>query len=343
MLKQSTRCGILVVSLSLVLFLVGCSGAEVSRHSEPQVQTMRLEISKVLSWFPDDTETFIFDRHSFAAGKEKPAAEVLPTQMCSFELEYSLDSEFLNQAMSKHPNTKINYVVEGSRNYRASNGIGANPYEGVTVIHFDEPIDSNIYSQINDMSDQTLTSEAFKINCFKQARKFYDDKTFVVLAKPNVLLISSSLPYLESVLSRIKTESKRSALPPSLREWQCVDIEASIWAVRHYISRGSLIDPSSPFTNKSSYINDPHAVGLTYQYDSKTNEIQVFHISDREGVDSVFSGWRTISSQGEIKFESNISKVDDTTVKISVFPQANSESVFFKLVVDMAFGHGASY
>jgi hypothetical protein len=53
------------------------------------------------------------------------------------------------------------------------------------------------------------------------------------LLKPNTVLCASSDRYLEEVLRRVDQAPLGRALPDTLPEWKQVDIDASVWMLRH--------------------------------------------------------------------------------------------------------------
>jgi len=62
---------------------------------------------------------------------------------------------------------------------------------------------------------------------------------FIAVPRPNVLIWSSSEPYLDELLRRMGSAPLGRALPDGLPEWNAVDLAAGAWLVRHIPQRAA--------------------------------------------------------------------------------------------------------
>jgi hypothetical protein len=178
-------------------------------------------------------------------------------------------------------NQKVSPAIEGSRKFRTHHGLGLMPFEGCTLIIFDEQLSDRADQYFKATSSTALRIEeveGHKILVF-QNRRYLDTATwtnFVGFAGSNVLLVATDAGYLREVLSRIAGKNGVRAVPETLAEWGYVDSGAQFWGLRHFDRSGRDQDPSSPFWDPSKVVKAPwtdeQAIGLTFSYDPATGK-----------------------------------------------------------------------
>jgi hypothetical protein len=236
-----------------------------------------LDAQQILSWLPPDTETVIVARDFTLPDPAVLEKTKSYTQELAFSgLALRTWEGAYKPLASYFKNQKVSLAMEGSRKFRPHGGLGLMPFEGCTLIIFDE--------QLSDRADQYFKAasatalrieevEGHKFLVFQN--RLYSDTAlwtaFVGFAGPKLLLVATDMDYLRGVLSRTAGKNGVRALPDTLAEWGYVDTGAQFWGLRHFDRSGRDQDPSSPFWDPSKVVKSPwtdeQAVGLTFSYD----------------------------------------------------------------------------
>lgn len=302
---------------------------------------MNADIARTIDWLPEDTETIIVDRQPHALGA---AGDMTPIDGISrFSFIYSLHNRTLGPVYSPFAKTKIALVIEGSRKFRAPKDIGPNPYEGATIVYFQDPISERLQAECRKNADKNIKVKGYDVTVFDSKLVRNNVIAHLAVVNANVVIIASHLSYLEDTLGRIGDKGKGRALPAALPEWKYLNPEATVWAIRHYNRRELLEDPTSPFDKNSAYMHDANAIGLVYQYMSKEQKCEVYHITAKESVEEIRENWQALREDEEVKLKADIATIDGRAIRIAVKPRQASEIAYFKIFVNTALGHGASY
>jgi hypothetical protein len=304
-----------------------------------------LDAQQILSWLPPDTETVIVARDFTLP--DPPVLE--KTKIYTRELLFSglalrtwegaykpLASYFKNQ--------KVSLAMEGSRKFRSHHGLGLMPFEGCTLMIFDEQLSDRADQYFKAASATALRVEEVEGHKFLvfQNRLHLDTATwtaFVGFAGPNLMLVATDMGYLREVLSRIAGKNGVRAEPETLAEWGYVDTGAQFWGLRHFDRSGRDQDPSSPFWDSSKVVKAPwtdeQAIGLTFSFDPSTGKGPT--ITYLSGNPSAAEKTLSLNQEGD-KFRSVVRELDARAIAGS-YSVEHSEAALFTFILGCLLGH----
>jgi hypothetical protein len=111
-----------------------------------------------------------------------------------------------------------------------------------------------------------------------------EDENWVALARPELLILTNQHELLAQILQRFAGRSRGRALPADLPEWAQVDQSAHFWGLRHY-SAQSRPKPEEPgFAAAILPTPDGCATGVTLQFDTGRQRLQVRYLSSAHPV-----------------------------------------------------------
>jgi hypothetical protein len=241
-------------------------------------------LAKALSWLPADTETIVVANGTFLLPPPETEIEDEDRMRQLSSKQITEKFEALPTALVGLPecllkilsNQKVSFAMEGSRNFRSPSELGEMPYEGCDIVVF--------VNNIADLGDSFMKNsknggtkfeeiEGQRVAVFSQ--KLEEDvwTAFVVLPKPNVLLVATNREYLRDLLARFGGATGTRALPDELQEWKYVNIRARCWGLRHYDKNQANLDPSSPFGGeKPANFPDNQAIGIVFNFGAPSSD-----------------------------------------------------------------------
>ena len=264
---------------SLAIILVGSIALFAAPRAKPVVRTVSkavaepLDLERLMSWLPADTETISVARGPFvltSSTVEHSDAQTHP--ISDKELAQNFQElplallEFKNGLLTKH------LALEGARHFRPPAGLGEMPFEGCAIV-FSEGLRTEITSFAKEARSSGAKVEQIEdqeISVFQEKLEGDTWTTFVAFPSENVVLVATNRNYLAEVLARLRSHNSQRALPDDLPEWKYVDTNARFWGLRHYDKSQAQSDPSSPFGGrKSANFPDERAIGLTFVFDPR--------------------------------------------------------------------------
>jgi hypothetical protein len=291
MTRDAVRRGFLVHCLA---FLFALGSVSQTTGAEPNAVPPPSAVQQVLSWLPSDTETVVVANLSFLLPDLRDAER---------NREFHIETAF--KAMSLRPllfrngsllsffkNQPAVLALEGSRHFRTPGGLGLMPFEGCTIVVFADDLGDRADLFFNSSSGDAFGVEEIegeKTLVFQEQVESYLWTTFIVFKKPNVLLVATNHEYLRELLSRMRDNNDRRALPETLPEWKYVNASAQFWALRHFDRSQGDRDPSSPFWDPKKFVkspwNDEQAIGLTFNYDPVDGKAPIItYLSGNPGI-----------------------------------------------------------
>jgi len=243
-------------------------------------------IEEVLQWFPVDTESLLVTQgpHRLTPPMDRGG------DLCHVVQAHSswLIGQFLDETIGKKlSEQEVTLAVEGGRRFTAPKGGGIMHFEGCQVLRFDERSNETLrkaYRECAETADSIVLLAGKKVAIFKKTEKERKDEWNLYLALPRngVLLCATDREYLKVLLERMERNAEKRALPQELLEWQHVDLEAPIWAIRHFSRKTAADDPSSPFREKAftfTNLPDAKAIGITYSVERESKAARVRYLS----------------------------------------------------------------
>lgn len=280
--------------LSLVCFcIVVSAGCHQNTRSGASAAQGRIDIAKVISWLPTDTETLLvangpFWMSNFLTGEERNYSN---REVKSEELEKQFEGQTLSLIAYRSTGLekrlegkKVLFALEASRHFRPPAGLGEMPFEGCVLAVFKDDLRDRRDAFMKNAEHSALRVdevEGLSVAVFKERSEEDLWTTFVVFPQDGVLLVATNEDFLREILARIGGAKGERALPDTLREWKYVNTKAQFWGLRHFDKTQATKDPTSPFEGtKSANIPDDAAVGLTYECNpSKVRKATITYLS----------------------------------------------------------------
>jgi len=327
-----------VLSLALLTLLTS-SGMTADVPSASLAPTSCWEQS--LDWLPEDTETVIVAQVPFEI--PKPTAEQLKfdeaIRFLPFGPILSLQNEMLYK---KLVGQKVLCAIEGSRRFTAPRNLGMMPYQGAHILQFDPAADDALRKAFRICQEKAVKNIELageRVAVFTEKHESDKWSFFVSHPQPGVLICATNQDFLEETLKRMGRKPDRRALPADLPEWKQVDINAHVWAIRHYRKESAENDPSSPLRPKAAAnVPDPDAIGLVFWYRPEIDKlIRVRYLSGAENaLDLITEGWR----QPTDGVTPDIKQIAPGVVEIAISVSDEITVPMFLMVFLGILGHG---
>jgi len=211
---------------------------------DDQTQSLPPRVARVLQWLPEDTETLIVARSVTLPERDPDGPQQVQWQNIGVGLATG-DLALVDGGKHSKPlrGRKIECIVSGARNFDGVSNFSSLRCESCAIIVFETDLGDAAGEWTEGLRKaakavRTLVgSEVFVFPSTtvmdRWAKETEWQGTYLVLLKPNTVLCASSDRYLESVLQRVNKTPETRALPDNLPEWKQVDLDASVWMLRH--------------------------------------------------------------------------------------------------------------
>ena len=326
------------LSLALLTLLVSPGVAPEHTRASPASPTCW---ERLLDWLPEDTETIVVAQGPFEI--PKPAAEKHEfdeaMRFLSIGPVLGLQGGILNEELAGQ---KVLCIVEGSRHFTAPRGLGLMPYQGLHILQFDPAADGVIqkaFRACQERADKKIELVGEQVVVFTEKHEEDVWSYFISRPQPGVLICATNQACLEETLKRLGRKPDRRAIPADLPEWKHVDVNARVWAVRHYRKESAEKDPSSPLRPKAAAnAPDPDAVGFVFWYNPDSDKLaRVRYLtSAKNALNIATEGWR----QTKEVLKPNISQVAPGVVEIATSVSEEGTVSMFLFVLMASLGHG---
>jgi hypothetical protein len=236
----------------------------------------QIDLKRVLSWLPADTETLLvasgpFWMSNFQIGGEdyknrRVTSEELEKQFEGWTLALFNSNSQLGKRLERK---KVLFALEGSRHFRPPADLGEMPFEGCALAVFKDDLDDVRNAFMKDAARAAIHIEEIegqKVAEFQELVERDAWTIFITFPQEGVVLVATDKQFLQEMLARMRGAEGERALPDTMSEWKYVNKQAQFWGLRHYDKGQEKEDPSSPFGGrKSANLPDDQAIGLTYQ------------------------------------------------------------------------------
>jgi hypothetical protein len=251
-------------------------------------------VREALGWLPPDTETV-----TFAAGAILDEGNRQPGDLEAFARSLPLFCGGAAKPISSLiASRELLFAVEGSRNFRAPNGLGLGPFDGASVLVLPEERSWSFHAA--DFAGQHGGSTRWIAGSLAAViQEKLESNTwsfFLVSPRPGVLIIATEEGYLAELLGRIPLLRRTRALDPFFEGCLARTGEARYWAIRRYDPGRAMLDPTSPLKANRDAANAPdlQARGLIFSYDPAiSSTARVLYLSANQSAEQIAGGyWR---------------------------------------------------
>jgi len=294
-----------------------------------------------LNWLPEDTETVIVAQVPFEI--PQPTSEQLKFDEAITFLPFGPVLRLRDEMLYKElVGQKVLCAIEGSRRFTAPRHLGMMPYQGAHILQFDLAADGALQKAFRicqQKADKNIELAGERVAVFIEKHESDKWSFFVSRPQPGVLICATNQAFLEETLKRIGRKPDRRALPADLPEWKQVDINAHVWAIRHYRKESAENDPSSPLRPKAAAnVPDPDAIGLVFWYRPEIDKlIRVRYLSGAENaLELITESWRH-PTDGLTR---DIKQIEPGVVEIAISVSDEITAPMFLMVFLGILGHG---
>jgi hypothetical protein len=288
---------------------------------------------QLLDWLPEDTETVIVAQGPFEI--PKPPAEQLKfdeeIRFLAFGPVLSLQDGMLHKELVGQ---KVFCAIEGSRRFTSPRNLGMMPYQGAHILQFDLAANGALqkaFRLCQEKAEKNIELAGERVAVFTEKLESDMWSFFVSQPQPGVLICATNQAFLEGTLKRIGRKPDRRALPADLPEWKHVDINARVWAIRHYRKGSAENDPSSPLgAEAAANVSDPDAVGFVFWYRPEIDKLaHMRYLSGSKNALKLATG-----------LPPDIKQVAPGVVEMAVSVSDESTAPLFLLALQARLGHG---
>jgi hypothetical protein len=331
-----TRHHVLSLALLTLLTSPGMTPNETRANSAPTSCWEQL-----LDWLPEDTETVIVAQGPFEI--LKPTFEQLKLdeaiRLLPFGPALSLQDEMLFKELVGQ---KVLCAVEGSRRFTAPRNLGMMPYQGAHILQFDLAANGTLrkaFRVCQEKAERNIELAGERVAVFTEKLESDMWSFFVSQPQPGVLICATNQVFLEETLKRIGRKPDRRALPADLPEWKHVDVNARVWAIRHYRKESAANDPSSPLgPEATANVLDPDAVGLVFWYRPEIDKLaHLRYLSGAKNTLNLATGGQRHTGDG---LTTDIKQVAPGVVEMAVSVSDERAVPMFLFVLQARLGHG---
>jgi hypothetical protein len=236
----------------------------------------QIDLKRVLSWLPTDTETLLVANGPFWMSNFQIGGEDYKNRrVTSEELEKQFEGQTLslfnsNSLLEKRlERKKVLFALEGSRHFRAPADLGEMPFEGCALAVFNEDLGDVRNAFMKDAAQAAVRIEEIEGQQVAEFEERMERDTwtmFITFPQEGVLLVATNKRFLQEMLARMRGAEGERALPDTMPEWKHVNKQAQFWGLRHYDKQQEKEDPTSPFGGRrTANLPDDQAIGLIYQ------------------------------------------------------------------------------
>jgi hypothetical protein len=364
--RKTVRLRLSRLILALCVFAI-CAAASTAQEgkSKKSAAPPTEDFSRILSWFPADTETIVVANGTFSMPDLSPREttelppliesvddlkedfEALPLGLLGFK------SDLLS---SRLQGQKITFAIEGARHFRNPEGLGTAPFEGCSLAVFARDISDRTSAFLANSAKAALPSEQIedqKIAVFQEILGSDTWTIYVDFPKPNMALACTNRDFLREVLVRMRGARGAMALPDQLPEWKYIDTRARFWGFRHFDKSQEQAQPQtaaqsqsnddSPFTDADAASNrDAQATGITFRFDPNKSRTAVvtYFSADAAVLKELKAGELSGGDEAAVKnLRIEFSELAPGIVAITYDLESPDSVNLFRLILGASLGH----
>lgn len=360
---RSARCLLLLYSL---VILLSSSRAQSSDYHPIQESSGRkqkppekVNQEELLWWLPTDTESIVAARGpfriQFESDKEEKTEEQGQTNKKPSLAEIRLKFEQLPLELFNDMDLAttlrgaiVEFAMQGSRHFRDPlPGFDVMDYEGCSIVIFKGPLAENGEKLLRSLRKEATNTKVIagkKVLTFEQKTELARWSYFVVVPRPDVLLVSNNLSFLQEVLERMVQKKSPRALPKELPEWRFLNDSARYWGLRHYDRSQAKQDPTSPFSDKRTFgSGDKKAIGVLFALDPidpRTGSLTFLSGDVAKIADSAKAGIVTANPEAGVRFEVKLRSPKPGVLEQLYSLDRTSTLDYFVLTIQISLGRG---
>jgi hypothetical protein len=239
------------------------------------------QISKVLTWLPEDTETVVVVSEPFSLPKSDADP---PADTFASARQYTLFPLYGTTWERNLSGRTLRFAAIAARKFRNHEPgkndalpLGLIAYEGCGVYAFAKPMDESVLQppQTSILGHPIWEGKVEDENQDAPVAETY----FASLLKSDIIIACNNRDFLTQVLSRLDGPPSAEAFPSSLPEWKHVDRSKPFWGLRHFRSERATEDPTYPGNGLISEERNAAPVGVAIDVDSSGGSISARFIS----------------------------------------------------------------
>jgi hypothetical protein len=232
------------LSLGLVCLMLGATrplllaDEAAAKRPDPNIQ-------ELLSWLPEDTETFGAARKFLTPGEAKPKSGFYQS-LDGEPLDGNVGSIFVlcqTKPLERLSGCKVKTALLGARKIKVVSKFSLPMGEACAIIRFDRDLGDAAAKWFETLRSQesrelTLGTQPVFVLPVKEAPYvpyFWGPakEVYFMQLKPDTILCATDERYLKEVFERSHRKPKSRALPDTLPEWKSLDASAPVWIIRH--------------------------------------------------------------------------------------------------------------
>jgi len=256
------------------------------RYSAWLIRDAGQRVKEVLTWLPDDTQSFWVNQSPFLIKPDDSIALLSeqPIQLFCVDRLIALNNGDLYRALGNHT---VRLVVAAARQIRQ--GEFGNPapapvqdvayfYFFADTVELAQPDESVQEKPVWHASAKVISAYAAEPGVAPAQR---EDENWIALARSDLLIVAHRRELLAEVLRRIGDGRSSRALPADLPEWRQVDRSASFWGLRLYAAQPKPAR-DAPVLVPAQLPQLYGATGVTVRFDSVQQRLEIRCLSEAD-------------------------------------------------------------
>jgi hypothetical protein len=245
-------------------------------------------VDETLEWLPSDMESlFVLQRPVVVnSGELEVSFSGRPAEYYALDRIAALDQ---GRIIRQLDGRTIRLTIAAVKNMR-TRGIGMQvpalmpDGDAAYFYYFTAPIEPALLGSPDEKAGAfALWMRAAEIDTGEQGvpgsheRPKREDRTWLALARPDLLVAASSKELMVALLGRMGAGARPEqgrALPRLLPEWSLVDRSAPFWGLRHFSELGSRRDLTNPRWTDDGAAPDPLSRGLAVRFDVDSGTVE---------------------------------------------------------------------
>lgn len=240
----------MLIRLLIVAFLLAASPA----YAKDLFLPSSLTDDEIISWLPTDIETLVVAKNPPPLPEDEDKAEKENKNLP--DLRWDAPYGFSGHK----PKETVLLAVEGSKNFQVPNGNECSMGEECYILVMKEGPIARYQAPVK----YRYKYKGISVDVKSTTHGSDDIELFEASPRKNILVMTTSKEYMQTVLTRMSKRHKDRAMPPDLPEWKYVSRDSVFYVIRHFAKQSD--DPMSPYCKDTLWerdkIRDRRAIGF---------------------------------------------------------------------------------
>lgn len=274
------------------------------------------QVSQILDWLPPDTSTVVVNTQPGKVNLKKDTGPL--AEFASILALIGLPT---------WSNFKYEFVVHGARHSRDPKELGLSPYDGCDVLGMQKDEYKRMLAHAEKYSVRRGLVGGMTVYVFEEPME-RDKWTYYFAFADGLMFCATSKAYFSELFQRRAHASDEVAFPQTLEEWQYIDKDAPLWAIR--------VIPTDAKQRMKRDLDDGQIVGFAVSMDKLKQRVTVTSISTNpKGYEIAAHLWRGILKNEQAAAPLEVVKVDKRVTRIVLDAQAphGEAPIFFLIAV----------